>query len=66
MQCALIRVCHVALLCFSEYTILVTRMAHGSIHEFDPRKESVADFHEHFEFHCVANNIQSGEGTENW
>ena len=37
-------------------------MAHGSIREFDPRKESVEDFYERFEFYCVANNIRPGEG----
>ncbi|XP_065895620.1 uncharacterized protein [Dysidea avara] len=30
--------------------------------EFDPRKESVEDFYERFEFYCVANNIRPGEG----
>ena len=37
---------------------LVTKMAHGSLREFDPKNESVEDFHEHFEFYCVANGIQ--------
>ena len=34
---------------------------HGSIREFDSRKESVEDFYERFEFYCVANNIRPGE-----
>ena len=33
-------------------------MAHGSLCEFDLKKESIKDFHEHFEFYCVANGIQ--------
>jgi len=37
-------------------------MAHGSIREFDPTKESVEDFYKHFEFYCVANNIRPGKG----
>ena len=32
-------------------------MAHGSLREFDPKKKPVEDFHEHFEFYCVANGI---------
>ena len=36
-------------------------MAHGSLREFDPTKESIEDFKEHFEFYCTANNIR-GEG----
>ena len=38
-------------------------MAHGTIREFDPQKESIEDFHERFEFYCVANNVRPpGEG----
>jgi len=40
---------------------LAMRMAHGTIHEFDPQKESIEDFHERFEFYCVANNLCPGE-----
>ena len=36
-------------------------MAHGSLREFDPTKESIEDFKERFEFYCTANNIR-GEG----
>ena len=41
---------------------LATRMAHGTIREFDPQKESIEDFHVRFEFYCVANNLRPGEG----
>ena len=37
-------------------------MAHGTIREFDPQKESIEDFHERFEFYYVANNLHPGEG----
>ena len=33
---------------------MVTRMAYGSLWEFE---ELIEDFHERFEFNCVANNI---------
>ena len=33
--------------------------AYGMMHEFDPVKESIKDFHDHFDFYCLANNIQS-------
>ena len=36
-------------------------MAHGSLREFDPTKESIEDFKGRFEFYCTANNI-CGEG----
>ena len=36
-------------------------MAHGSLREFDPIKESVEDFKKCFEFYCLANNFW-GEG----
>ena len=36
-------------------------MAHGSLREFDPIKESIEDFKERFEFYCLANNFW-GEG----
>ena len=36
-------------------------MVHGVLHEFDPSKESVEDFREHYEFYFLANNIL-GEG----
>ena len=45
-------------------TTLATRMAHGSLREFDPKKESVEDFHERFEFYCVANGIRDDNGTK--
>ena len=35
----------------------MTRMAHGSLWEFDSSKESIEDFRKRFEFYCVANNI---------
>ena len=38
------------------------RMAHGSLREFDPIKESIEDFKERFEFYCLANNFR-GEGN---
>ena len=47
---------------FCQYTTdLATRMAHGSLKEFDPKKESIEDFKERFEFYCLANNIK-GDG----
>ena len=39
-------------------TTLSTRMAHETLHEFDPKKESIEDFVEHFKFYCVANSIR--------
>ena len=32
-------------------------MAHGNLREFDPKKESIEDFHERFGFYCVANGM---------
>ena len=32
-------------------------MAHGNLREFDPKKELIEDFHERFDFYCLANNI---------
>ena len=32
----------------SQNTTLAMRIAHGSLREFDPKKESVEDFHERF------------------
>ena len=37
-------------------------MAHGTLREFDPVKESIEDFKERFEFYCLANNVK-GEGA---
>jgi len=31
--------------------------AHGVLHEFDPLKESIEDFCEHFDISCLVNNI---------
>ena len=39
-------------------------MAHGSLCEFDLKKESIKDFHEHFEFYCVANGIQDDNAVK--
>ena len=39
-------------------------MAHDSLCEFDLKKESIKDFHEHFEFYCVANGIQDGNAAK--
>ena len=33
-------------------------MAHGNLREFDPKKESIEDFRERFDFYCLANNIR--------
>ena len=38
-------------------TTLATRMAHGTVREFDPKKESTKDFRERFGFYCVVNGI---------
>ena len=44
---------HVAV--FDKYTAyLTTRMAHGTLREFDPKKESIEDFRERFDFNCLA------------
>ena len=40
-------------------------MAHGSLREFDPIKESIEDFKECFEFYCLTNNFWS-EGNHAW
>ena len=42
----------------SSVTTLATRMTHGTLHEFDPKKESIEDFEERFEFYCVVNGIR--------
>ena len=39
-------------------------MAHGNLREFDPKKESVEDFHERFEFYCVANGIREDNAAK--
>ena len=39
-------------------------MAHGSLHEFDPKKESVEDFHDHFKFYCAANGIRDDNAAK--
>ena len=39
---------------------MLDEMAHGVLREFDPHKESIEDFQEHFNFYCLANKI-SGE-----
>ena len=39
-------------------------MAHGILREFDPKKESVEDFNEHFEFYCVANGIRDDNAAK--
>lgn len=36
-------------------TYLATRMAHGTVFEFDQKKS--IDFRERFDFYCLANNI---------
>lgn len=38
-------------------------MAHGSLKEFDPAKESIEDFRERFDLYCLANNIR-GENAD--
>ena len=38
-------------------------MAHGSLKEFNPVKESIEDFQERFNFYCLANNIR-GENAD--
>ena len=45
----------------ARHSKLVTRMAHGVLHEFNPLKKLIEDFRERFDFYCVANKI-SGEG----
>ena len=40
---------------FFRITVLVTMMVHGSLCEFDPKRESGEDFHECLEFYCMAN-----------
>ena len=50
---------------FPQNTTLAMRMAHGSLQEFDPKKESVEDFHECFKFYCVVNGIQNDNETKN-
>ena len=45
-------------------TILAMRMAHGSLRKFDPKKELVEHFHEHFEFYCMAKGIQDDNAVK--
>ena len=40
------------------------RMAHGTLREFDASKESIKDFHQRFEFYCLANNIKDGDEAQ--
>ena len=40
---------------------LATRMAHGSLREFDPKKKSIEDFRERFDFYCLVNNIRDNK-----
>ena len=39
-------------------------MAHGTLREFDANKESIEDFHQRFEFHCLANNVKEGDEAQ--
>ena len=43
---------------------LATRMAHGNLREFDPKKESIEDFRERFDFYCLANNVRDTEENQ--
>ena len=43
---------------------LATRMAHGNLREFDPKKESIEDFRERFDFYCLANNVCDTEENQ--
>ena len=43
---------------------LVTRMAHGNLCEFDPKKESIEDFREQFDFYYLANNIRDSDENQ--
>ena len=43
---------------------LATRMAHGNLCEFDPKKELIKDFCERFDFYCLANNIRDTDENE--
>jgi len=38
-----------------------TYLAHGTLQEFDPVKESIDNFKERFKFYCLTNNVK-GEG----
>ena len=40
-----------------ENTTLVIRRVYSNMHELDPKKESIEDFYERFEFYCMANGI---------
>ena len=39
-------------------------MAHGTLQEFDANKESIEDFHQRFEFYCLANNVKEGDEAQ--
>ena len=43
---------------------MATRTAHGTLREFDATKESIEDFHQRFEFYCLANNIKDGDEAQ--
>ena len=43
---------------------LATRMVHGNLREFDPKKESIEDFRERFDFYCLANNVRDTEENQ--
>ena len=40
------------------------RMAHCSIWEFDPAKELVNDFQQHFEFYCLVNSVKADDEAQ--
>ena len=46
------------------YNKLAMRMAHGTLREFDSKKEAFKDFRQRFEFYCLANNIKDGDEAQ--
>ena len=39
-------------------------MAHSNVWDFDPTKESIEDFQQHFEFYCLVNNIKTKDEAQ--
>ena len=46
------------------YYIMVTKMAHRHIKEFDLTKETIDNFRQRFKFYCAANNIKSDDEAQ--
>ena len=46
------------------YNKLVIRMVHGTLREFDSKKEAIEDFRQRFEFYFLASNIKDNDEAQ--